>query len=269
MPSNGVIMKLRNSFKGALLAASLLGLTACGGSEPIDPAVFDAEVQRLADEGDMYGEIFLVLKDSRPALYNEFRTIAVREFGRGRPTREASYVAGMQMREKFLSEILQLSRVASDEHAKQIIDVTMATLTHLNEENTADCVRSIEGLPPEKVDKYPPELRKQEMQLITDLLGAPKTTAQRRAASEKEVLNWMVNLASTDEDISEMFRLMEVQKRTGKQNKAVCEGMITVYKRLSYKTAEKRGTLFRGMALIALRQQQLQRLENAEDDVAT
>ena len=44
------------------------------------------------------------------------------------------------------------------------------------------------------------------------------------------------------------------------------DGMITVYKRLSYKSAEKRGTLFRGMALMALQQQQIQRnLEGGED----
>ena len=204
-------MKLRNSFKAALFAASLLGLSACGGSEPIDPALFDSEVQRLADEGDMYGEIFLVLKDTRPALYNEFRSIAVREFTRGRPTRESSYVAGMQMREKFLAEILQLSRVASDDNVKEMIAVIIETYTHLNAEEPADCVRSIDCLAPEKVDEYPPELRKREMQLITDLLSSPKTMADRRAASEKEVTNWMLNLAASEPKVAEMFKLMRVE----------------------------------------------------------
>lgn len=261
-------MTFRTSVKAAFVAVSILGLSACGGGEPVDPAMFDAEVQRLADDGDMYGEIFLVLKDTRPALYNDFRTIAVREFSRGRPTREASYVAGMQMREKFLSEILQLSRVASDENIKEMIDVTIATYEHLNEENPKDCVRSIEGEAIENMDKYPPILRKREMQLIVDLLKSPKQMANRRAASQKEVLNWMVNLASTDPEIAEMFKLMEVEKRRG-GNETICNGMITVYKRLSYKPADKRGPLFRGMALLALQQQQLERLENAEDDVAS
>lgn len=262
-------MKLRNSFKAALLAASLVGLSACGGSEPIDPAMFDSEVQRLADEGDMYGEIFLVLKDTRPALYNEFRQIAVHEFSRGRPTREASYVAGMGMREKFLEEILQLSRIASDDNVKEMIGVTIDTYTHLNAEEPSDCVRSIDGLAPEKVDEYPPELRKREMQLIVDLLRSPKTMSARRAASQKEVTNWMLNLSASEPTVAEMFKLMNAEKRNKKDDEAICDGMITVLKQLSYRSADKRGPLFRGMALLALQQQQLKRLAEAEDDVAS
>ena len=257
-------MKVRSTLKAATLAASMFGLVACGGSEPVDPAMFDAEVQRLADDGDMYGEIFLVLKERRPQVYGKFRNIAVREFSRGRPVREASYVAGLQMREVFLDEIMHLSRSASDDNVKEMIDVIITTYEHLNAEDPADCVRSIEGLPPEKVEKYPAELRKRELQLVVDLLDSPKAMANRRAASDKEVVNWMVNMSSSEPAVAEMFQLMEGdQKRRGKENEKICNGMITVYKRLSYKSAEDRGTLFRGMALMALKQQQL--LKNAEE----
>lgn len=260
-----VSMKFGVTIKSAILAASLVGLAACGGGKPVDPAMFDAEVQRLVDEGDMYGEIFLVLKERRPKLYNDFRTIAVREFNRGRPAREASYVAGMQMREIFLTEIMHLSRSASDDHVKEMIAVIIDTYEHLNEQDPSDCVRTIEGLSPEKVDKYPPELRKRETKLVIDLLKDPKVVANRRAASEKEVLNWMVNLSTLEPSVVDMFKLMEGDKKRGKkENKKICDGMITVYKRLSYKPAENRGTLFRGMALMALKQQQL--LKNAEAD---
>ena len=262
-------MKRRNSFKAAALAVGILGLAACGGSKPVDPAMFDAEVQRLVDEGDMYGEIFMVLKERRPALYNEFRDIAVHEFSRGRPAREASYVAGMRMRETFLNELLMLSRVASDDHVKEMIGVIIETYTHLNAEDPGDCVRSIEGLPPENVEKYPNTLRKRETQLIVDLLSDESTLANRRAASDREVLNWMVNLASLEPEVAEMFQLLEAEKRNKKDNAAICDGMITVYKRLSYKSAEKRGTLFRGMALMALQQQQIQRNLEGDDDAAS
>ncbi|NQY97225.1 MAG: hypothetical protein HRT82_08680 [Henriciella sp.] len=260
-------MMLRSTFKAAIVAVSVFGLTACGGSEPFDPAMFDSEVQRLADEGDMYGEIFLVLKERRPRVYGEFRNIAVREFSRGRPVREASYVAGLRMREVFLDEILNLSRSASDDNVKDMIDVIIMTYEHLNEENSADCLRSIEGLPPEKVEKFPAELRKREMQLVVDLLSAPKEMANRRAASDKEVVNWMVNLSSSEPVVADMFTLMNAEKKPrGKDATAVCDGMITVYKRLSYKTAEDRGTLFRGMALMALKQRQLLKNAEASDD---
>jgi len=250
--------------KAAFVAASILGLASCGGSKPVDPAMFDAEVQRLVDDGDMYGEIFMVLKERRPEVYKDFRNIAVAEFGRGRPAREASYVAGMQMREIFLNEILQLSRSASDENVKEMIAVIVDTYTHLNAEDPNDCVRAIEGLAPAKVEKYPPELRKRETKLVLALLTSPKEMANRRAASDKEVINWMVNLSTLEPSVADMFKLIESDKKRGsKEKKKICEGMITVYKRLSYKPAENRGTLFRGMALMALKQQQL--LKNAEE----
>ena len=265
-----VIMTFRRTLKATVVAASILGLAACGGSEPVDPAMFDAEVQRLVDEGDMYGEIFLALKERRPKLYVDFRNIAVREFGRGRPAREASYVAGMQMREIFLKEILMQSRSASDENVKEMISVIIDTYEHLNAEEPGDCVRSIDGLPPEKVEKYPAELRKREMQLVLDLLNSPKEMANRRAASEKEVVNWMVNMSTLEPGVAEMFELMESEEKLGKKdNEKICNGMITVYKRLSYKTAESRGTLFRGMALMALKQQQLLKNAEAAEDAAS
>ena len=102
-------MTFRSAFKAALLAAGIFGLAACGGSEPVDPAMFDAEVRRLADSGDMYGEVFLALKTRRPALYSDFRRIAQREFNNGRSARDSSRVAGLRMRDKFLNEILELS----------------------------------------------------------------------------------------------------------------------------------------------------------------
>ena len=257
-------MKFRSTLKAAFVAASVMGLAACGGGKPVDPAMFDAEVQRLVDEGDMYGEIFMVLKETRPRLYVDFRDIAVREFSRGRPAREASYVAGMQMREIFLSEILHLSRSASDEHVKEMIAVIIDTYEHLNAEDPNDCVRSIDGLAPEKVEDYPPELRKRETQLVLALLKSPKEMANRRAASDKEVVNWMMNMSTSQPEVAEMFTLMASEKKRGKkENEKICNGMITVYKRLSYKTAESRGTLFRGMALMALKQQQV--LKNAEE----
>jgi len=261
-------MKIGGTFKAALLAASMFGLAACGGSEPIDPGMFDAEVQRLVDEGDMYGEIFLVLKERRPRVYGGFRNIAVREFSRGRPAREASFVAGMQMREVFIDEILKLSRGASDENVKEMISVIIATYEHLNSEDPADCARTIDGLPPEKVKEYPPELRKREMQLVMDLLNSPKEMANRRVASEQEVVNWMINMSSLEPTVLEMLPILEnTEDRGGEQNEKICNGMITVYKRLSYKSAESRGTLFRGMALMAMKQKQLQK-NAAEEEAA-
>ena len=95
-------MSIRRGLKAALFACTVFGLSACGSSEPVDPAMFDAEVQRLADSGDMYGEIFMTLKERRPALYVDFRKIAQQEFMRGRSARDANRVAGLRDRKSVV-----------------------------------------------------------------------------------------------------------------------------------------------------------------------
>lgn len=256
-------MTFRHRIKASFLALSMIGLAACS-SEPVDPAVFDSEVQRLADDGDMYGEMFAVLKDRRPELYVDFRRVALHEYGRGRTAREAGYLAGLRMREKFLNEILQLARVASDEDVKEMIGIMIATYEHLNEEDANDCVRMVEGEALEKVKEFPGELRKRETRLIVDLLSAPPTVANRRAASHNEVTNWMMNVATLEPSVDLMITHLAAEKRAKKAAPEICEGMITMYKRLSYKKGEARGTLFRGMALMALQQQQI--LRNASEE---
>ncbi|MEM6652847.1 MAG: hypothetical protein AAGA72_02535 [Pseudomonadota bacterium] len=259
------MMSLSDRLKSILLACGVFGLAACGSGPVVDPSTFDAEVQRLVDEGDKYGEVFIALKDRRPKLYSDFRAIALEEFVRGRSARDAGYVAGMRMRSIFIDEILSLSRGASDEHVKDMIDVMIATYEHLNTEDPADCVRNIDGLPLQKVTDFPYDLRQRETQLIIDLLNAPQTLANRRAASEKEVTNWMLNVSTLEPEVAEMLDLMAQEERGGETDAKICTGMITLYKRLSYKRDASRGTLFRGMALMALEQQQLQRIAQAED----
>ncbi|MCR9271215.1 MAG: hypothetical protein NXH72_14580 [Hyphomonadaceae bacterium] len=257
-------MAVRQHLKAACFAIGLFGLAACG-SEPVDPAAFDAEVQRLADDGDMYGQMFIVLQDRRPQLYSTFRKIALQEYSRGRTPREAGYLAGLRMREKFVAEILQLSRVASDEDVREIIQVMIATYEHLNEENVADCVRLIKGEPLDSVKEFPSDLRKRETQLIIDLLSAPQTVENRRAASQKEVLNWTMNVATLEPSVKNMLTQLSTEKPSKTANQDICEGTITLYKRLSYKKGQTRGALLRGMALMALQQQQIERNLNADE----
>lgn len=257
-------MALRQRLKAACLAVGFMGLAACG-SEPLDIGAFDAEVQRLADEGDMYGEIFLALEDRRPELYVEFRKVALRAYSAGRTPREAGYLAGLRLREKLLGEMLQLSRVASDEDVREIIAVMIETLEHLNEESPADCVRLIEGEELKTVKDFPSELRKRETRLIVDLLTAPTSVANRRAASQKEVLNWTANVATLEPSVKQMMAQLAVEKRGKNADAQICEGTITLYKRLSYKKGESRGTLLRGMALMALQSQQIRRNLNEEE----
>lgn len=257
-------MTFRHRIKASFLALSLIGLAACS-SEPVDPAVFEAEVQRLIESDDMYGQMFVVLKERRPELYKDFRRHAFREYGRGRSVREASYLAGRIMHKQLNNELLQLSRVASDNDVREMISITIASFKHLEEEGPKDCERLIKGEELEQVTEFPDALRKRETQLIVDLLGAPQTAANRRAASRNEVTNWMMNLAKLEPSVDLLVGHMAGEgKRSKKAPEEICGGMITLYTRLSYKSAEDRGTLFRGMALMALQDQQLRR--NLDDD---
>ena len=263
--SLGVSMTFRHRIKASFLALGLIGLAACS-SEPVDPAVFDTEVAQLAESGDMYGQMFVVLKERRPEMYVSFRRHAFREYGRGRTAREAGYLAGRHMRSQLNSELLQLSRAASDEDVKEMISITIASFEHLSEEGPKDCERLMQGEELEKVKDFPNELRKRETQLVIDLLSAPQTVANRRAASRNEVTNWMMNLATLEPSVGVMVNhLANDGERAKGVDKEICDGMVTLYKRLSYKNSEDRGTLFRGMALMALQDQQIRRNHASEE----
>lgn len=258
-------MTIRLRIKASFLALGLIGLAACS-SEPVDPAVFEAEVQQLAESGDMYGQMFVVLKDRRPEMYTSFRKHAFREYGRGRTAREAGYLAGRHMRKQLNNELLQLSRSASDKDVKEMISITIASFEHLGEKGPKDCERLMSGEELEQVKDFPGELRKRETQLVVDLLSAPQTGANRRAASRNEVTNWMMNLATLEPSVDRMVKhLANDGKRAKGADKEICEGMVTMYKRLSYKSSEDRGTLFRGMALMALQEQQIRRNHKGEE----
>ena len=247
-------MMVQGQIKAALVALSMVGLASCGGGQTVTPEMFDAEVQRLSDSGDMYGEVFMALKTRRPELYKDFRRIAQREFRNGRNVRDASQLASLAMRDKFLDEMLLLSRTASDETVDEVIDVILDTYTILGEKNPDDCARNVEGLPPEKVTDLPRELRQRETALVIKMLNAPPTAANRRAASRKEVVNWMFNLSKVEPSVGPMLQMLDNEGRGKKSNQIICDGMIATYKRLSYKKSSERGVLFRGLALMALQE---------------
>lgn len=258
-------MPVRFGYKAACLTISLIGLSACG-SEPVDPALFESEVQTLKATDDMYGQLYTVLEEHRPELYTEFRKIALHQYNRGYDVRDAGYLAGMHMRDDLLGETLKLSRVASDEHVREMIGITLATYEHVKAEDPTDCVRLMNGRPLKTVKNFPKDLRKRETQLFLDLMTAPQTVANRRAASQKEVLNWTTNLATLEPDVGRMVNLMKSKKRTDKDAPQICKGAITMYKRLSYKKGESRGTLFRGMALSMLQKQQVRRNTEPQEE---
>lgn len=258
-------MTFRHRIIASFFALGLIGLAACS-SEPIDPAVFDAEVAQLAEDGNMYGQMFVVLKERRPEMYRSFYQHALREYGRGRSAQEAGYLAGRHMRNQLNSELLQLSRAASDEDVKEMISITIASFEHLGAEGPKDCERLMQGEELEQVKDFPNELRKRETQLVVDLLSAPQTGANRRAASRNEVTNWMMNVATLEPTVGVMVNhLANEGERSKGAPKEICEGMVTLYKRLSYKNSEDRGTLFRGMALMALQEQQIRRNQAGEE----
>ena len=258
-------MTFRHRIKASFLALSLIGLAACG-SEPVDPAAFEADVQQLIESDDMYGQMFVVLKERRPELYKDFRRHACSEYSRGRTVREAGYLAGRVMHKQLNNELLQLSRVASDDDVREMISITIASFEHLNEEGPKDCERLVKGEELEQVTDFPNGLRKRETQLVINLLRAQQTAANRRAASRNEVTNWMMNLAKLEPSVDLMVgHIAGDGKRSKKAPKEICEGMITLYTRLSYKSSEDQGTLFRGMALMALQDQQVRRNLNEEE----
>ena len=169
------------------------------------------------------------------------------------------FIAGIELRDELLLEAQRLSRGASDEDARDIIRVATSRFEYLQKESPADCARHAEGKPLEVVKDFPHDLLKAETDLLIQLFEAPQTAENRRAASEKEVLNWTLNVATLEPEVAKLVDRLAQEKRGKAANAEICDGTIALYKRLSYRKGETRGTLLRGMALLALQRDQIRR----------
>lgn len=255
---------MRHHFKAACIALGMMGLSACGNS-PVDLAMFNAEVESLVEADDRYGKMFVVLAEHRPELYAKYRDVAIAAYGQGYSAKDSSFIAGIELRNELLVELQKLSRVASDEDVRDIIRVTTNTFEYLQKESPADCARLAEGKPLEDVKEFPHEILVAETDLFIHLIEAPQTVQNRRAASEKEVLNWTLNVATLEPKVQKMVERLGQEKRGKDANAEICDGTIALYKRLSYRKGETRGTLLRGMALQALKRDQIRRNIAGED----
>jgi hypothetical protein len=249
---------MHHRFKAAFIALGMMGLSACG-SAPVDMAVFNAEVESLVEAEDRYGKMFVLLAEHRPELYLKYRDVAIAAYGQGYSAKDSSFIVGIELRDELLLEAQRLSRVASDEDVRDIIRVTTSRLEYLQKESPADCARHAEGHPLEVVKDFPHELLKAETDLLIQLFEAPQTAENRRAASEKEVLNWTLNVATLEPKVAKLVERLAQEKRGKAAYADICDGTIALNKRLSYRKGETRGTLVRGMALLALQRDQIRR----------
>ena len=77
---------------------------------------------------------------------------------------------------------------------------------------------------------------------------------------------WMsLNVATLEPKVQKMVERLGQEKRGKDANAEICDGTIALYKRLSYRKGETRGTLLRGMALQALKRDQIRRNIAGED----
>ena len=259
---------MRHRFKAAFIALGMMGMSACGNG-PVDLTAFNAEVESLAEADDRYGKMFVLLAEHRPQLYLKYRDVAIAAYGQGFSAKDASFIAGIELRDELMIEIQRLARAASDEDVRDIIRVTTSTFNFLQKESPVDCARYAEGKPLEVVREFPHELLMAETDLLIQLFEAPQTGQNRRAASEKEVLNWTLNVATLEPKVQKMVDRLAEEKRGKAASAEICDGTIALYKRLSFRKGETRGTLLRGMALLALQRDQIRRNISGESGEET
>ncbi len=257
-------MSVRQRLKAVFVIGAMFGLSACGG-KAVDPSLFNSDIEQLVEDENIYGRVYTSLKEHRPSLFVDYHNITLEAYLEGYSAQDATNIAGLQLQSSLRNELLKLAKVASDDDVREMIKVTIAGFEYLNEEDATDCARSIDGLPLETVTSFPRELRQQELELLLKLLNAPQSVANRRAASQKEVGNWMNNVATLEPLVAQMLTHQANDERTGAEDKEYCEGTLELYKRLSYKKGASRGTLYRGLALMSLQQRLFHRNTTAED----
>jgi len=248
---------------GFLLCFGAFGVVACGDgggsgsySAPskssksfskYSRADLEAEYAKMADSGDETGRLILALKSYEPALYNEFLDAIIAESKSGKSDYDAGYAAGEAMRPKFLEAFGKAILTTNDKNVNDLIDVALETYKHLNNKDPQECVNNINGLPPSSMTVIPVKLQQRESKLMVKTFedGVDRSA---RAASQDEVMAWMIPLMTADAELSQGFTNLALPNLTDAQARVSCNGMITLFEDLKKRPAAEVATLFRGMA---------------------
>ena len=238
--------------KAGILALGIVGLSACG--QAVDRTVeMEAELTRLAEEGDISGRLFLSLKEHHPQLYADFLAAANEEMKKFQSPERAGYKAGERMRAQFIQTLSEDISQSSDENVSDMIAIAVRTYRTLGDADPQECFRNVKGLPPKNVALFTEELMEQEFELMIKVFEDGRASGVR-AANQAEINAWIMPIATTQPDIIHGLGLMEKARVSDAEAKQVCDSMIGLMGNLQRKPVARRALLFRGMLKMAAEQ---------------
>lgn len=245
-------MGFRSVLTAGVLAAGLIGLSACGAS--VDrTAQIEVELAQLAEQGDISGRLFMSLKEHRPELYNEFLKVANDEMGKLQSASRAGYRAGERMRPKLVVELAGAISRTSDQNVADMIKVANRTYRKLGEADPQECFRNVKGLPPKNMDLFTEDMINQELELMIKVFEEGPASGAR-AATEAEINAWMMPIVRTQPKLIQGLGLMNKSRVSDAEAKQVCDSMMGLMNNLQRKPVDRRALLFRGLLKMAEQQ---------------
>ncbi len=104
-------MSVRQQLKAALVIGAMFGLSACGG-EPVDPSLFNGDIEQLVEDENIYGRVYVGLKEHRPSLFADYHNITLDAYLEGYTAQDATNIAGLRLQSSLRNELLKLAKVA-------------------------------------------------------------------------------------------------------------------------------------------------------------
>jgi hypothetical protein len=225
------------------LAAAVFVAAACSPAAPSAEKSADrmrAEFLKAETDGGVMGELFKALRETEPALYERFITIAGEEMSKGK----TPFEAGAAARPVYIARFMELLKTAKDEHINQLLAFSVDQFRAAMAIDPMLCVKVTRGEADERINQMPQAIKDRELALMTAVLRAGKQDAA--AATEAELQTWMDGFIPKYPETITGLRLIAEPSPTPEQGEQICKANIVMIEAIGQEEPAVSARLFRG-----------------------
>ncbi|MEM9055054.1 MAG: hypothetical protein AAGB16_06990 [Pseudomonadota bacterium] len=216
-------------------------------------AEFEAELERMAQEGDPASLLFLALQEHKPRFYRAFMQefdTSLRQAMR-RPDasqtflEQAAYDFMKHNGYRLFDVVFDHPFKLSDSHMNRLLDWQIKRLEEIQPESSKLCVAFAhdEMRKVQNSVSVSPELQAQMFRLMREVLeAAPPATV--KAANQHELAAWVDHVASPRYAILDVY---DAETASDYDTLKACQASIHLLKRLQTEPAPERAKLYRGV----------------------
>lgn len=190
-----------------------------------------AEVDELAAGGDKMMELFVVLRDAEPDVYQAFTDEIQSAYDRGERDMNVYFEAGARVRPKFLAAFAEAQLTTTDELTLDILRLGPELWPALAAQSGQECFRNMMGQAPSNPAVIPADFSAKETQLMIDVFK--NQVGQQPIATDAEFAEWLEGFRARQPEAAADIGLLQYATLNDQQAMRACKAMMAFSSDLS------------------------------------